>query len=167
MPTPSSSDVKAELLNRVQARSGLKADASGYELPGKPLPMRAAADLLTDEKRAILQKVRMLRQKYTNRMHVELPPHLVGKWIRNTPMNIMQYQMKEYHFPKPEDVKCMITPIDGRFIYGDVILMVVDRELSEAFDLYNAVLSVERVEGGKKFFSEFAEANKIRTVEVA
>lgn len=155
-----STQIASELKARASLRSALKSSVPS-EPEDKPTATSAVKGMLTPASLELLKKVRAYRESTSSKLQVKLPENLCATWVYNTPENIFRYQQFGYRFPKPEEIKANVLPVDSLFKHGDLILMVIDRELKEVMDVDQAIRAVESVESGRNIFREFAEENRI------
>jgi len=86
------------------------------------------------ERRARLAQV-LDRGVVQDHLHVDLPPHLVGQWVRNDPMEIHRMQLLGFEINTDYVPRTQLNNDGtGRVIVGDVVHMITSRENKEDID---------------------------------
>lgn len=139
--------------------------------PSNPLNKPLAQGLTSEElelleverKRKLWEKVIAGRQsilmdkgKITAVPGKSLNPNTRYAWVNRNEHRVTMFQAQGYAICRNPDVHSDWKREDNTHIYGDLILMEIDRELWETSKLYSQMKAIEGVEG-EEVFKAFAE----------
>lgn len=126
-------------------------------------------DIEMERKKALLAKVAQVKVNLLQDKGKVRPadptkplnPNIKYVWVNKNENRVVSFQGLDYKIVKDPNVLTDWKREDGSHIYGDLILMQVDREWYDGLKLHSQMKAIEGVEG-EAVFAAFAERNGIR-----
>jgi hypothetical protein len=151
-------------------------------MPDEPqvIEERRDPNELEDERmRELLARVHSIERRNPFDEHAKLEdedPKKIYEWINIHPSRVSTYQMREYEIVKSgtggnSKVKSKHSRKDGTHVWGDAILMQVDRDLRMALDASAAYKALEQNRlspgGYTEALARFARENKLTIAPIS
>ena len=142
-------------MNTVQGGSGI------VSKPPAPLP-KPPHELEMDRKRALLSKVKAIRENRKNKGAVLAgDPAKEYCWVNTKDDRRISYEAEGWVVVKDPAVRTNWKQEDGTHKRADLILYEIDKELYEAMVAYNQLRGIEAVEQNDDTFLAFLERNNV------
>lgn len=115
-----------------------------------------------DNFETVLRRAKIVRESMHRTMsEVVGDPDKEYVWVRHASERVQYFQALGYEITKNPAVQTKWRRDDGTHVRGDVILMEVDKDMKEAYEVLSDAASVEALQGSREEFINFAIQNRI------